>query len=216
MVYLKKSQPSPNIGRTYNNQEVLDRLKADFYNKCYICEEKEPKDINIEHFVAHQGNDDLKLDWNNLFLSCTHCNNIKLDNFQNLLNCTSLEDNVDTALYYHCDPFPREKAEFRVMIPSDKADETKELLEKSFNGEHTPQKTLESANLRSLLLKEIRIFQALLFDYEECMDHSEDKEYYLRKIKYHLSNQSAFTAFKRWIIRDNSALKKEFQQYIGD
>ena len=214
MVFFEKSQPIPKILGTHNSQEILDRLKEDFYNKCYICEEKEPKDINIEHFIAHQGDSFLRLDWNNLFLSCTHCNNVKLDSFQNLLNCTVLDDKVDTAIYYHCDPFPKEKAEFAIRISSSKAEETKELLEKSFNGEYTPQKTLESANLRTLLVKEIRVFQTFLFDYEECME--EDKEYYLKKIKFHLSNQSAFTAFKRWIIRDNQALNREFQQYIGD
>lgn len=214
MVFFKKSQPAPNITSSYNTADVLKRLKDDFHNKCYICEEKEPKDINIEHFVAHKGDSLLKLDWNNLFLSCTHCNNVKSDSFQNLLNCTKREDKVDEALYYHCDPFPKEKAEFRIIIPSTKVDETKELLEKTFNGEYTAQKTLESANLRSLLVKEIRIFQGFLFDYDECCE--EDKEYFLKKIKYHLSNQSAFTAFKRWIIRDNESLNREFQQYIVD
>ncbi|MCK5853787.1 MAG: hypothetical protein KAG56_01110 [Sulfurovaceae bacterium] len=88
MVYFEKSQPSPNIKSTHNSQEILDRLELDFHKKCYICEEKELQNINIEHFLI--------------------------------------------------------------------------------------------------------------------------------KIKEHLSNQSAFTAFKRWIIRDNQALNREFQQYIGD
>ncbi len=215
MVFFNKSQPAPIILSTHNSQDILDRLEVDFCNKCYICEEKEPKDINIEHFVAHQGNDTLRLDWNNLFLSCTHCNNIKSNNFQNLLNCTILSDKVDTALYYHCNPFPKEKAEFSIKIPSVKATETKELLKKSFNGEHTPQKALESANLRSLLVKEIRVFQALLFDYDES-ECSDNKEYYLRKIKFHLSKFSAFTAFKRWIIRDNPELLQEFSSYLED
>ena len=215
MVYFKKSQPAPEILSTHNSQEILDRLEIDFHNKCYICEEKEPKDINIEHFVAHQGDKNLRLDWNNLFLSCTHCNNVKLADFQNLLNCTILSDKVDKALHYHCNPFPKEKAEFHIIIPSPEAIQTKELLEKSFNGKHTPQKTLESSNLRSLLIKEIRYFQGLLFDYDECKD-TEDKEYFLRKIKFHLSNASAFTAFKRWIIRDNAYFKQEFKQYLKD
>jgi len=77
MVYFEKSQPSPTITSTHNTSEIVERLEDDFKNKCYICGEKEPKDINVEHFVAHEGNQGLKLDWNNLFLSCTHCKNIK-------------------------------------------------------------------------------------------------------------------------------------------
>ena len=68
MVYFQKSQPAPNISRNYNTPEVLQRLKQDFKNKCYICEQKEATNINIEHFIAHQGDDSLKYDWNNLFL----------------------------------------------------------------------------------------------------------------------------------------------------
>ena len=212
MVYFEKSQPTPSILNTHNSKEILDRLEEDFCNKCYICEEKEPQNINIEHFVSHQGDKSLQLDWNNLFLSCRHCNDIKSTKFDNLLNCTILSDYVDTAIHYYCQPMPKEKPIFRVIIPSDKANVTKELLEKCFNGEHTAQKALEGASLRSSLLKELRVFQNLLFDYYE----NEDNEYFLIKIKEHLSKRSAFTAFKRWIIRDNKALNKEFQQYIGD
>jgi len=211
MVYFKKSQPSPKITNSYNTSEVIERLKEDFHNKCYICEEKEPQGIDVEHFIAHQNDEKLKFDWNNLFLSCKHCNNTKLQNYNNLLNCTLLDDKVDTAIHYYCKPIPKEKAIFKILIPSEKANQTKELLEKCYNGEHTAQKKLESSNLRSSLLKEIRIFQELLFDYEESQD-----EYYLIKIKYHLSNRSAFTAFKRWIVRDNEYLKNEFEQYIID
>ena len=209
MVYFKKSQPSPTIISTYNTHEIVERLEKDFKNKCYICEEKEPKDINIEHFVAHQGNENLRLDWNNLFLSCTHCNNIKSNDYNNLLNCTVLTDRVDTALHYYCKPMPKEYAVFDILIPSAQATQSKELLEKCFNGEHTGQKKLEGSNLRSLLLKEIRKFQELLFDYEEDNDGV-----YLVKIKYELSNKSAFTAFKRWMIKDNEYLKQKYEQYI--
>jgi len=212
MVYFEKSQPAPNIEANYNTKEILDRLIGDFENKCYICEEKEPKDINIEHFISHKGDINLKLDWNNLFLSCRHCNDIKSTKYDNILNCTILSDSVDIAIHYYCEPMPKEKPIFKVLIPSEKADKTKELLEKCFNGEHTAQKSLESSNLRSSLLKELRVFQDLLFDYYEYKDN----EYFLIKIKEHLSNRSAFTAFKRWIIRDNPYLKQEFQKYIGD
>jgi len=211
MVYFKKSLPSPTITSSHNTPEIIKKIQEDFHNKCYICEEKEPKDINVEHFIAHQGDAGLRLDWNNLFLSCVHCNNIKSNDYNNLLNCTIATDNVDTVLHYYCNPMPKEYPIFKILTPSAKATQSKELLEKCFNGEHTGQKKLESSNLRSLLLKEIRKFQELLFDYEEDND-----DYYLVKIKYELSNKSAFTAFKRWIVRDNDYLKKAFEQYIED
>jgi len=36
------------------------------------------------------------------------------------------------------------------------------------------------------------------------------------EIKNDLDNSSSYSTFKRWIIRDNKALTKEFQQYIGE
>ena len=40
----------------------------------------------IEHLQSHRGNMDLKYDWNNLFWACAHCNNIKLDTFEPILD----------------------------------------------------------------------------------------------------------------------------------
>ena len=209
MVFFEKSQPAPNIGKKYNIPEVVEKLAKEFFNKCYICGTKAPININVEHFIAHKGDESLKLDWTNLFLSCSHCNNIKSDNYQNLLNCTILNNKVDTAIHYQINPFPKELANLEIRINSDKATETKNLLEKCFNGDHTSQKKLESSNLRATLLKEITVFQQVLFEYFESQD-----DYFLNKIKYHLNNQSSFTAFKRWIIRDNSVLNNQFSKYI--
>ncbi len=96
MVHFEKSQPAPTCLETekgkangdYKCENVLDRIKDDFMNKCYICEYKEPESINVEHFIPHEGDKDLKFDWNNLFWSCSHCNNTKLNNYDNILNCT--------------------------------------------------------------------------------------------------------------------------------
>ena len=214
MIYFEKSlivpisleeEKSKSSG-TYNTEEVIERLKIDFHNKCYICEQKEPLSINIEHFIAHKGNIDLKFSWENLYLSCGHCNNTKLAKYDEILNCTSIDDNVEMALYYKCNPFPMEKAEIKVRVDSLKARNTRELIEKTFNGEHTPQKKLESSNLRNKLIHEIRDFQNLLFDYFE----NNKNEIFKIKIEEHLSSRSAFTAFKRWIIRDNEKLVQEF------
>lgn len=219
MIFVSKSQPAPaslateklKSSGTYNQEDVVKRLAEDFHGKCYICEQNKPTSINIEHFYSHEGNIDLKFDWNNLFLVCAHCNNIKLNHFNNLLNCTDISDNAEMSIAHFIKPFPKEKANFEIRISSVKAEQTKELLEKSFNGDHTPQKTLESSHLRDLLLKEIKVFQDLLIEYFECNKDGS----YLIKIKEHLSSRSAFTAFKRWIIRENSVLNQEFGEYIG-
>jgi hypothetical protein len=49
--------------------------------------------------------------------------------------------------------------------------------------------------------------------YDENIEDA-DRKYYFRKIKRHLKKSSAFTAFKRWIIKENSVFRKEFEHYF--
>ena len=54
---------------TYNTPEVNDALQEMFAHKCYLCEQKGLKSIQIEHLVPHHDDIDLKFDWNNIFLA---------------------------------------------------------------------------------------------------------------------------------------------------
>ena len=216
MIYFEKSQPAPEClekeklkqNGDYKCGDVLNRLKDDFKNKCYICETKEPTNINVEHFKSHSENPDLKFDWNNLFLACGHCNNTKLDKFDNLLDCTNLNDKIESQLKYFFNPFPLEKVAIETANDDEKSTATKNLLLAVFNGT-TKLKIIESANLRNQLLEEIRDFQKHLCDYYKA-HNDEDKDHHRRKILSHLNAASAFTAFKRQIIKNNPNLLNEF------
>ncbi len=217
MIYVQKTSsiPSSLIRQTsYRESDVIEQLNSDFYGKCYICEQKESiTTYHVEHFIPHRGDDTLKYDWNNLFLSCGHCNSVKTAKiFDDILNCNDSTHQVEEAIRHYCNPFPKEIAIFEVKISSVKANNTRDLLDKTFNGEHTGFKKLESANLRAMLLKEIKDFTDLFEGFEEDED---EKEYYRNKIIQHLKSDSAFTAFKRWIVRDDSTLMEEFGQEIN-
>ncbi len=221
MIYIEKSQPAPQCLETekvkaegdYKCSDVLDRIKTDFKNKCYICEYREPESINVEHFIPHQGNKDLKFDWNNLFWSCSHCNNTKSNKYIGILNCTIEDDNVDTDIKYLINPFPFEQVKIEILVDNTRNRTTKDLLLDVYNGT-TKLKTIEAANLRNKLLGEISDFQQHLFEYFKDTNSGDDTEYFLIKIKQHLNRASNFTAFKRWIIRDNEVLKEEFERYF--
>lgn len=221
MVYIEKSQPAPDClekekakaNGDYKCSNVLDVIKNDFKNKCYICEYKEPVAINVEHFVPHEGDKDLKFDWKNLFWSCAHCNNIKLANYTNILNCTNSTHFVSIKLKYLFKPFPYEKVVIEELVNSPEVVQTKELLEAVYNGT-TKLKTIEASNLRNKLLEEIKDFQNYLCEYFKDTNSDEDKEFFLIRIRGHLNSASNFTAFKRWIIIENETLYKEFSQYM--
>ncbi|MBQ7607994.1 MAG: HNH endonuclease [Desulfovibrionaceae bacterium] len=72
-----------NTLKRYNCEEVNEALNEVFHNKCYLCENKKIKSRQIDHLNPSKN---LKFKWENLFLSCAHCNNIKGKKFP-ILNC---------------------------------------------------------------------------------------------------------------------------------
>lgn len=62
----------------YNASEIFDAINEIFHGKCYLCEQR--GFYQVEHLIPHKGNKDLEFEWNNLFLACPHCNNIKETN----------------------------------------------------------------------------------------------------------------------------------------
>lgn len=221
MVYFEKTQPAPdclNVEKAkasgdYKCGNVLERIKTDFKNKCYICEFKEPVTINVEHFRPHKGNVALKFDWNNLFWSCGHCNNIKSDNFEDLINCTDINEDIENRVKVYINPFPKEKVIIEALDTNPSTITTVELLNAVYNGT-TKLKTIEASNLRNSILLEIKDFQKHLFAYFEDGYGADDKAFFLANIRKHLSRASNFTAFKRSIIRGNEVMKDEFEQYF--
>ena len=86
------------INGTYNKKEVVEALKLVFHKKCYLCENKNVTSYQIDHLRPHRQDKDKKFDWENLFLSCAHCNSIKSDAFEHILDC-SIED-IDSMISF--------------------------------------------------------------------------------------------------------------------
>lgn len=64
-------------GACYREDDVVTQLRNDFNDKCYLCERDEIQSPEVEHLQPHGGNPILKYQWENLFLSCAHCNSVK-------------------------------------------------------------------------------------------------------------------------------------------
>ena len=222
MLYLPKSQPAPDClahektkaDGDYKCGDVLNRLASDFKNKCYLCEDKTATSINVEHFIAHKGDKNLKFDWANLFYACGHCNNIKLAKYNSLLNCTTDAD-IEAKIRYDIKSFPKELPQIFAIDNAANTYQTVSLLLAIFNGT-TPLKKLESANLRDKLIKEVHNFQSILIQYFDYTDAelTEEANALLPRIKLHIGKTANFASFKRWIIRNNDALLAEFGQYL--
>ncbi|MBR5913628.1 MAG: hypothetical protein IK062_09360 [Selenomonadaceae bacterium] len=191
----------------YNTDEVVAALQEIFYNKCYICENKNATEWEVEHLIPHGGNIDLKFDWENLFWSCGHCNHIKGKKFTPILNCTELE--VDEIIAFRKSGYfgKDEKLHFDKII--DYTDDTEiqmtcSLLRRVYYGE-TPQEQAGAKILRHKIRTELSEFKNYVRDYNEAT--GEDKKDLFFTIRNKLKSNSEFAAFKRWIVRDNPNCK---------
>jgi hypothetical protein len=208
---LEKAKKS---SENYRSDDVIFSIKNDFNNKCYLCEDYAPSTINVEHFVPHRGDRNLMFDWANLFYACGHCNNSKLANYDNILNCTDKSHKILEWIKFSINPYPKEKVLILSKHDDEKVHNTVDLLLKIYNGEHTGLKTVEGENIRERLIDEMVKFTKRLKKYVKPSLSLEDKERNRRKIQEMLSVKSPFTAFKVWVIKENSYLMSEFGVYL--
>ena len=192
-----------------NTQEVIDALEETFHGKCYICENKGATSLQVEHLQPHNGDADLKFDWENLFLACGRCNHIKSDSYTPILDCTKLE--VDEFIAFRKTGFfgVEESLIFeKVSDSNDPAvDMTCELLKRVHYGK-TRQEEIEAKMLRHAIREEMHKFKNYVRDYDESF--GEDKLDLLCRIKMELKSNSPFAAFKRWLVRDNPVMCADF------
>ena len=223
MVYFNKTYPAPlsldqecdKVNGSYKNEDVLEQLYNDFHNKCYICESQGIESINIEHFAPHRDIYKIrKYNWSNLFWACSHCNQIK-SSIEPLLNCTVYKDNIDGNIrYYIDDDLNENKIIIKPISNTIEVLNTVDLLIKVYNGT-TIQNKFQAREKRNKLYDELCDFTNFLKKYNLTEDIKKKKQL-SATIKDELSNKSAFTAFKRWIIRDNPKLLQEFNLYLED
>lgn len=180
-----------------STQAIMDALEECFYGKCYLCENKMITSYEVEHLRPHRGRAELKYDWNNLFLSCRHCNNIKGENFTNILDCTKYA--VDELIAF------RETSDMEIIVEALSNDasviETVDLLRKCYDG-NTPQKKMEAKTIKRHLHKELLEFKDLLM-LKESNNEQEVNDAILA-IERETGESSAFTSFKRWILKDEA------------
>ncbi|MDE7146721.1 MAG: hypothetical protein K2O30_11335 [Duncaniella sp.] len=173
MVKVERSFPAPEslseearkANGKYDRQDVIERLKRDFHNKCYICEMKELQDPNVEHLLPHKNGKypERKFDWENLFWSCGHCNGIKNNNKydEGIIDCC--KQDPEKYLHFHL-------IDNNVVIDvSDIRDEfqnrTALLITEVFSAKNTGMRTYTSDERLRLLQKEMNILYKQLENY---------------------------------------------------
>lgn len=218
MVKIERSFPAPESlaaeakkadGR-YDKQDVIERLKRDFHNKCYICEMKELQDPNVEHLLPHENGKypERKFDWENLFWSCGHCNGIKNNSKyeEGVLDCCKYDP--EKYLYFGING---ESVEIVVMTDSDDtARRTALLVTEVFSKKNTGMRTYTSAERMKLLQEEMNI----LYKQLQKLQEMPNSKVTMRIVRSLLRRESAFAAFKRCYVRKHTAEYPQLQQYV--
>jgi len=211
MIRLTKRPLPPNVTieseNDYRQGVVFHILVEDCHRKCYICEDK-PTTINVEHRVPHRGDRAIKLDWNNLFLACGHCNNIKRATFDDIIDPTKCDPEEHIALSVEISNSLIEQVKIEPLTTDNSTMQTVELLGLVYNGGSTDIKEIECSNLRNKhLMPDLRLFYQYVRNYPEDPD-------YATLINKEIDRSSAFAAFKRKIVRDDPKLSKDFAEVL--
>ncbi|CAA0242173.1 MULTISPECIES: hypothetical protein [Klebsiella] len=151
MFNVSRVAPAPScLARNiYNDPTVVAILKPMFFGKCYLCEQIDLTDPEIEHFVPHEGDVLLKYNWDNLFYACGRCNSIKGAHHTNLLNCTDSSVNVTKEIEHILPGVSSEKVIVRAHYsnPSQETLNTVALLDECYNLDNTGLRGITRENL---------------------------------------------------------------------
>lgn len=220
MVKVERSFPAPaslkeeaaKKNGNYSEKDVVERLKEDFHDKCYICELKELQDPQIEHLLPHKNGKypERKFDWNNLFWVCGHCNSVKNQNKYDdgIIDCCQTDP--ESKIIFHCN---QENIELISKVnPSDQETErTMMLIDEVFNLKNTGMRVEKSSMRFKSLQKEMN----LLFDNLELLRNQPDSKLVKRKLKALLRRKSAFAAFKRTYVWDHISEYPALEEYLN-
>lgn len=195
------------LKRKYDGADVYELLRVIFFDKCYICESKDPHDINVEHFEAHETDNDKKFDWSNLYLACSRCNNIKGVEYNDILDCCDNNVDVFRAIRHVPPATPYAKKVHLVStIADDKAIKTCKLLEKVFNSEHTINKKISGGFLRRKVFERYNLLLDQINKYYSPVATHRDQEDAIERIKVLMLRSSPYSAFIRWCVLDDEVL----------
>lgn len=218
MIKVNRSQPAPaslaeeakKKNGQYNKPDVVERLKNDFNNKCYICGMDKLQDPEVEHRLPHKNGiyHERKFDWNNLFLSCRHCNSVKNKDIYDtgIIDCCT-RDPEECLIF----DFVEDNISVSAKNPNDiEAQLTAKLMYEVFNTKNTGIRTIRSQMRLDTLLEQMNILITTLKKYK---DNPKNK-LAIRILRAYLQKESAFAEFKRAYVRKRLNELPSLQEYL--
>lgn len=192
----------------YRNEDVIQQLHQDFHGKCYLCEIDELQSIQVEHLKAHHnGQDrDRMFDWNNLFYSCAHCNNVK--------NTKQYEDSILDCCQVEPEAYIKQElinnhVSVEALDDSHTTRMTAKLITECFEKTNTGIRTLECKTRMNAL----QITMTVLYQNLE-MYQKEPTYKTLCVLRGMLNRSYKFAGFTRTYVRQHINDYPELSQFI--
>lgn len=185
---------------SYREQDVTDQLRRDFWGKCYICELDDLTDVQVEHLRPHHNRaiKERVFDWNNLFYSCPHCNNIKKESKYDdkILDCCVVDPEK-----YLCHAFEGQSVSVKPApgITSEIMVMTADLIQNSFEMRNTGIRTIQCDVRFQRLAKTMN---DLFYTLEGYKKNPSSRKYY-SALCAKLSRKYKFAAFTRYYVRSH-------------
>ena len=201
---------------SYRKQDVHDKLQQDFHNKCYICESKPMMSREVEHLRPHHkaefGSEywGRKFDWENLFLSCRHCNLVKSER-ENILDCCK-EDPEEFLLQ-------KLEGDSVVVRPKDEenvsAVATAKLIQDAFMAEKPAARRLDANDRRKLLQEEVLHITKTLDQYRHARKRSKRKAELFETLRQMVQLDQAYAGFLRTEVREMQGRCNELAELLS-
>lgn len=193
----------------YNKPDVIQQLKADSHDKCYLCELGGLSDPEVEHLKPHYGRklQERIFDWNNLFYVCPHCNNIKKEAKYNdkIIDCC--KDDPELLLKQR---YQNGHVTITNAVDVEQAIMTATLIQECFEKQNTGIREAACQYRINRLADEMNIL------YKVLEKHKKEPELlrYQKSLKAILSRNSMFSAFKREYVRNHLSDYPDLEKFL--
>lgn len=216
MFNVERVAPAPaSLNRNqYNAQDVIDILEPMFHGKCYLCEQDELADPEIEHFDPHMGDLAKKYDWDNLYYSCGRCNSIKGTRHTDLLDCCDVNLDVLRGIKCLLPSCPDADIEVTAHINSPQADNTVELLNRCYNEKNTPLRGITRVVLMDKLFELHVEFQEYRLTLKKKKYTPAEKALAKDRLSQMIKSHYPFSVFWRWHVLSDTFLSQQLDDVI--
>lgn len=200
----------------YNNLATMAALHKIFHGKCYLCEQSNLNDPEIEHLEPHMGNEDKKFSWENLYYSCSRCNSIKGTKHTDILDCCN--EDIDVFKAIKCVATAIGDHDIIVEPANGHDDErtlnTVDLISRCYNDRTTATRGVTRAELAAKIHEELVYYLNLRLGILNKRSTPEEIESSTQKMKVMFSEKYPFSAIWKWHVIEDSLLYDQVKDHI--